>query len=168
MEALVVGEVAVVRDRLAEAPQPGGITLRRLREDDEGRRRTGRGSTTWAGRSGARTPPTRAGPRRGPRCRPARHLDLARGGRRWCRPTSTRAPTSLRCGAAAPSRPTAARGIYKATLVSRPGATQAAERGYGSCRSTPPPDSRPILERLGLRTLTTRRHRGTGGRSLAS
>jgi hypothetical protein len=35
-EALIVGEVAVVRERLAAAPGPEGITVRRLREDPEG------------------------------------------------------------------------------------------------------------------------------------
>ena len=35
-EALVVGEVETVRERLAAARAPEGVTIRRLREDDEG------------------------------------------------------------------------------------------------------------------------------------
>jgi GNAT superfamily N-acetyltransferase len=45
------------------------------------------------------------------------------------------------------------RGIYKA-LVSRR-ADEAAERGFRFLQVDASPDSRPILERLGLRTLTT-------------
>ena len=45
------------------------------------------------------------------------------------------------------------RGIYKA-LVSRR-ADEAAERGFRFLQVDASPDSRPILERLGLRTLTS-------------
>ena len=58
---------------------------------------------------------------------------------------------SLWGGSTLPSR--RRQGIYRALVGRR--ATLAAERGYRYLQVDASPDSRPILERLGLRVLTT-------------
>lgn len=158
-EALVIGEVAAVRDRLASAPAPHGVTIRRLREDDEGRAADwqsigalhtavfGEDSTDYvAGLSATHAADPRA---------MSVWLAVADDDTVVC---AARANfhdgtdfTSLWGGGTLAEY--RGRGIYKA-LVSRR-ADEAAERGSRFLQVDASPDSRPILERLGLRTLTS-------------
>ena len=158
-EALIVGEVAVVRDRLAAAPQPEGITVRRLREDPEGAAADWQGindlgravwdeDTTDMHRAIAAA--IAADPRG-----TSMWLAVAEDGTVVC---AARANfhegtdfASLWGGSTLEAY--RGRGIYKA-LVSRR-ADEAAERGFRFLQVDASPDSRPILERLGLRTLTS-------------
>jgi ribosomal protein S18 acetylase RimI-like enzyme len=162
-EALVVGEVAVVRERLADAPAPQGITVRRLREDDEGRAADWEAigvlhTTIWGEDATDYVTSLAAAHAADPR---AMSIWLAvddadvTGGTVVC---AARAEfhdgtdfASLWGGGTLEAY--RGRGIYKA-LVSRR-ADEAAERGFRFLQVDASPDSRPILERLGLRTLTT-------------
>jgi GNAT superfamily N-acetyltransferase len=158
-EALIVGEVAVVRERLAAAPQPEGITVRRLREDPDGAAADWQGindlgravwdeDTTDMHRAIAAA--IAADPQG-----TSMWLAVAEDGTVVC---AARANfhmgtdfASLWGGSTLEAY--RGRGIYKA-LVSRR-ADEAAERGFRFLQVDASPDSRPILERLGLRTLTS-------------
>jgi hypothetical protein len=158
-EARVVGEVETVRARLAGAAAPEGVTVRLLREDPAGR------AADWAGigelhRAVWDEDPTEyvAGQRAAQDADPERvstWLAVAGDGTVVCAArVNFHAGTefaSLWGGSTLAAW--RGRGVYKA-LVSRR-ADEAAERGLRFLQVDASPDSRPILERLGLRTLTT-------------
>ena len=158
-EALVIGEVAAVRARLAGAAAPQGVTIRRLREDAAGR------AADWEGIGALHAAvwdedPTDyvAGHRAAQDADPAglsTWVAVADDGTVVCAArVNFHAGTefaSLWGGSTLAAW--RGRGIYKA-LVSRR-ADEAAERGLRFLQVDASPDSRPILERLGLRTLTS-------------
>jgi len=159
-EALVVGEVAVVRDRLASATKdPDGITVRRLRTDPDGAAADWRGINdlhlaVWGEDGSGMNAAIAASIAEDPGAT-SMWLAIAEDGTVVC---AARANfhegtdfASLWGGSTLAAY--RGRGIYK-TLVSRR-ADEAAERGYRFVQVDASPDSRPILERLGLRTLTS-------------
>ena len=158
-ETLVIGEIDIVRERLAGVPAPKGITIRRLREDVEG------AATDWQcindlhlavwGDDGAQTHAAVAAEIAANPRGISMWLAQAEDGTVVC---SGRANfhagtdfVSLWGGSTLESY--RGRGIYKA-LVSRR-ADEAAELGFRLLQVDASPDSRPILERLGLRALTS-------------
>jgi GNAT superfamily N-acetyltransferase len=158
-EALVVGEVAVVRERLASAPDPVGITIRRLRTDADG------GAADWQGINDLgravwdedttdmnRT--VAAAIAADPQAT-SMWLAVAEDGTVVCaaRANFHEGTDFASLWGGSTLEEYRGRGIYKA-LVSRR-ADEAAERGYRFLQVDASPDSRPILERLGLRTLTS-------------
>jgi GNAT superfamily N-acetyltransferase len=158
-EALIVGEVAVVRDRLAAAPQPEGITVRRLREDPEG------AAADWQGINDLGRAVWDEDTTDMHRAIAAAITADPKGTSMWL---AVAADGTVVCAARANFHEGTdfaslwggstleayrGRGIYKA-LVSRR-ADEAAERGFRFLQVDASPDSRPILERLGLRTLTS-------------
>lgn len=158
-EALVVGEVDTVRARLSGAAAPQGVTIRRLREDPEGR------AADWEGigalhRAVWDEDPAEyvAGQRAAQDADPdgvSTWLAVADDGTVVCAARvnfHTGTDFASLWGGSTLSA-WRGRGIYKA-LVSRR-ADEAAERGYRFLQVDASPDSRPILERLGLRTLTS-------------
>lgn len=158
-EALVIGEVAEVRERLASAPAPQGVTLRKLRADAEGR------AADWAAIGALHQEiwdedatdyvTSLSAAYAGDPTAMTVWLAEADDGTVVC---SARAEfhegtdfASLWGGGTLEAY--RGRGIYKALVAVR--ADEAAERGYRFLQVDASPDSRPILERLGLRTLTT-------------
>lgn len=157
-EALMVGEVAVVRTRLADAPAPAGITIRRLREDDEGR------AADWKAVGALHTAVWDEEATGYVAGLSATHAADPHAMSIWL----AVADGTVVCAARANFHDGTdfaslwgggtleayrGRGIYTA-LVSRR-ADEAAGRGFRYLQVDASPDSRPILERLGLRTLTT-------------
>ncbi|MCY7372546.1 MAG: GNAT family N-acetyltransferase [Spirochaetaceae bacterium] len=158
-EALVIGEVSDVLDRLAAAPEPEGITIRRLREDQEGAAADWQGindlhRAVWHEDSTGMSTTVAAAIAADPRGT-SMWLAVAEDGTVVCAARANfHAGTdfaSLWGGSTLEEY--RGRGIYKA-LVSRR-AAEAAERGFRYLQVDASPDSRPILERLGLRTLTS-------------
>lgn len=158
-EALVVGEVETVRERLAGAAAPDGVTIRRLREDPEGR------AADWEGIGALHAAvwdedPTDyvAGHKAAQDADPdgvSTWLAVADDGTVVCaaRVHFHRGTEFASLWGGSTLKQWRGRGIYKA-LVSRR-ADEAAVRGLRFLQVDASPDSRPILERLGLRTLTT-------------
>jgi hypothetical protein len=158
-EALVVGEVDVVRRRLAAAPVPEGVTVRRLREDADGRAADWRGiadlhAAVW-GEDGTEMTNAVA----------AAHLADPDAMSVWL---AEAADGTVVCAARAEFlsgtdfaslwggstlEAYRGRGIYKALVARR--ADEAAERGFRFLQVDASPDSRPILARLGMRVLTS-------------
>ncbi len=158
-EALVVGQVAVVRERLGSAPEPDGITFRLLRTDADGAAADWRGINdlhiaVWGEDGTDMNTAIAASIAEDPEAT-SMWLAVADDGTVVCAARANfHAGTdfaSLWGGSTLSEY--RGRGIYKA-LVSRR-ADQAAERGYRFLQVDASPDSRPILERLGLRTLTS-------------
>ena len=158
-EALVIGEVAVVRDRLASAPAAEGITFRRLRTDAGGAAQDWQGvndltRAVWdedgTGMNAAIAASIAADPEG-----TSMWLAVADDGTVVCaaRANFHRGTDFASLWGGTTLAEYRGRGIYK-TLVSRR-ADEAAERGYRFLQVDASPDSRPILERLGLRTLTS-------------
>jgi GNAT superfamily N-acetyltransferase len=158
-EALIIGEVAVVRDRLAAAPQPEGITFRRLRTDPEGAALDWQGvndltRAVWdedgTGMNAAIAASIAADPEG-----TSMWVAVADDGTVVCaaRANFHRGTDFASLWGGSTLAEYRGRGIYKA-LVSRR-ADEAAERGFRFLQVDASPDSRPILERLGLRTLTS-------------
>jgi ribosomal protein S18 acetylase RimI-like enzyme len=158
-EALVIGEIAMVRERLVGAPEPEGVTIRRLREDAEGRAADWRGigelhRTVWdedptdyvAGASAAHAADPHA---------TSVWLAVGDDGTVVCaaRVEFHEGTDFASLWGGSTLKEYRGRGIYKA-LVSRR-ADEAAERGYRFLQVDASPDSRPILERLGLRMLSS-------------
>jgi ribosomal protein S18 acetylase RimI-like enzyme len=158
-EALVVGEVTQVRARLAAAAPPTGVTVRRLREDPDGRAADWRAvaglhAAVWDEAGTAMTDSIAAAHASDPAAMSV-WLAEAEDGTVVC---AARAEfhdgtdfASLWGGSTLAEY--RGRGIYKA-LVSRR-ADEAAERGFRFLQVDASPDSRPILQRLGLRALTS-------------
>ena len=158
-EALIVGEVDVVRDRLANATDPDGITVRRLREDAAGAAEDWQGINdlhlaVWGDDAADMHRAVAASIAADPRGT-SMWLAVADDGTVTC---AARANfhegtdfASLWGGSTLAEY--RGRGIYKALVARR--ADEAAERGFRYLQVDASPDSRPILERLGLRTLTS-------------
>lgn len=159
VEALVIGETAVVRDRLGGAPDPDGITVRRLRSDPEGAAEDWRGvnelnRAVWDEDSSDMTASI------------ARTMAADPGGTSmW---VAVADDGTVVCAArinfhhgtdfaslwgGSTLAEYRGRGIYKALVARR--ADEAAARGFRFLQVDASPDSRPILERLGLRALTS-------------
>jgi GNAT superfamily N-acetyltransferase len=158
-EALVIGEVGVVRERLATAPQPEGITVRRLRGDAEGAAADWQGvndlhQAVWGEDSTHMSAAIAASIAADPRGT-SMWLAVADDGTVVCaaRANFHQGTEFASLWGGSTLEAYRGRGIYKA-LVSRR-ADEAAERGYRFLQVDASPDSRPILERLGLRTLTS-------------
>lgn len=158
-EALVIGEVATVRERLAGASAPEGVTIRRLREDAEGRDADFGGIGALLAAVWHEDPADYvAGHRAAQDADPdgvSTWLAVADDGAVVC---AARAHfhagtefASLWGGSTLEAW--RGRGIYKALVARR--ADEAAERGLRFLQVDASPDSRPILERLGLRALTS-------------
>jgi GNAT superfamily N-acetyltransferase len=158
-EALVIGEVAVVRDRLASAAEPEGITFRRLRTDPDGAAEDWQGvndlgRAVWdedtTGMHSSIAASIAADPEG-----TTFWLAVADDGTVVCaaRVNFHRGTDFASLWGGSTLAGYRGRGIYKA-LVSRR-ADEAAERGFRFLQVDASPDSRPILERLGLRTLTS-------------
>jgi GNAT superfamily N-acetyltransferase len=158
-EALVVGEVAVVRDRLASAAEPHGVTIRRLRTDDDGAAADWHGindlhRAVW-GEDGADMNASIAASMADDPVATSMWLAVADDGTVVCaaRANFHEGTDFASLWGGSTLEEYRGRGIYKA-LVSRR-ADEAAERGYRFLQVDASPDSRPILERLGLRALTS-------------
>lgn len=158
-EALVVGEVAVVRDRLRDVAAPTGVTVRRLHEDPARR------AADWQAIKelneaiyGADSTDYVTGLAASLEADPdAMSVWLAEAGDgtvvcagRVNFHAGTEFASLWGGGTLEPYR---GRGIYKALVARR--ADEAAVRGFRYLQVDASPDSRPILERLGLRVLTT-------------
>ncbi len=158
-EALVIGEVAVVRDRLAAAADPAGITVRRLRTDPEGAAADWQGiddlnRAVWGEEAGSSSTSIAASIAEDPDGT-SMWLAVAPDGTVVCaaRANFHRGTDFVSLWGGATLAEYRGRGIYKA-LVSRR-ADEAAARGFRYLQVDASPDSRPILERLGLRALTS-------------
>jgi hypothetical protein len=158
-EALVVGEVAEVRARLAGAPAPEGVTIRRLRDDDEGRAADWDAvgvlhTAVWDEPSDGYVAALAAEHAAAPSATSV-WLAVADDGTVVCaaRANFHEGTDFVSLWGGSTLTEWRGRGIYKA-LVSRR-ADEAAERSYRYLQVDASPDSRPILERLGLRQLTT-------------
>jgi ribosomal protein S18 acetylase RimI-like enzyme len=158
-ETLVAGRVDDVVERLAGAPAPGGITVRHLRDDPDGR------AADWAAIHELHTRVWDEDASGWVRAISAEHasdpaamsvhLALADDGTvvcaAWTRFHAGTDFASLWGGSTLPAY--RRRGIYR-TLVARR-AAEAAERGFRYLQVDASSDSRPILERLGLHRLTS-------------
>lgn len=158
-EALVIGEVAVVRDRLASAAEPAGITVRRLRTDPDGAAEDWQGiavlhRAVWDEDGGGMNSSVAASIAADPDGT-SMWLAVAEDGTVVCaaRANFHRGTEFVSLWGGGTLAEYRGRGIYKA-LVSRR-ADEAAQRGFRYLQVDASPDSRPILERLGLRTLTS-------------
>ena len=161
-EALVVGEVRVVCDRLAAAPEPAGITIRRVRPETEDPAAwasdwQGIGdlhAAVWGGDGTAANASVASSMTEDPDGTSV-WVAVAEDGAIVCAARANfHAGTefvSLWGGSTLPGY--RGLGIYQA-LVSRR-ADEAAERGFRYLQIDASPDSRPILQRLGLRVLAT-------------
>lgn len=158
-EALVIGEVETVRARLADAPAPAGVTIRHLRADAEGR------AEDWQGIADLHQAVWDEDPTKYVTGLAAAQEADPDGVSTW---VAVADDGTVVCAARVNFHPGTdfasmwggstleayrGRGIYKA-LVSRR-ADEAAQRGFRFLQVDASPDSRPILERLGLRTLTS-------------
>jgi GNAT superfamily N-acetyltransferase len=158
-ETLVAGRVEDVVQRLAGAPAPEGVTLRHLREDRKGRAEDWDGirelhTLVWDEDASGLVREVSAEQASDPDGMSV-HLAVAEDGTvvcaAWTRFHRGTDFASLWGGStlAAYRR----RGIYKALVARRAG--EAAERGFRYLQVDASDDSRPILERLGLRKLTS-------------
>lgn len=158
-EALVVGETSVVRERLAGTTEPAGITVRLLRSDTDGAAEDWRGvnelnRAVWDEDSSDMTASIARAMAADPEGT-SMWVAVADDGTVVCAARINFHHgtdfASLWGGSTMPGY--RGRGIYKALVARR--ADEAAERGFRFLQVDASPDSRPILERLGLRTLTT-------------
>lgn len=158
-EALVIGEVDVVRERLAGVPAPEGIEVRRLATD------LARRDLDWAGIGALHRAVWDEDPAEYVESHAARQDADPEGISTWLAvaPDGTVVCASrvefhrgtdfasLWGGSTLPAY--RRRGIYSALVARR--ADEAAARGFRYLQVDASPESRPILERLGLRLLTT-------------
>ena len=148
-----------MRERLAAAADPAGITVRRLRADAEGAAADWRGINdlhlaVWGEDGTDMNRAIAAAIAADPRGT-SMWLAVADDGTVTCaaRANFHEGTDFASLWGGSTLEEYRGRGIYKA-LVSRR-ADEAAERGFRYLQVDASPDSRPILERLGLRTLTT-------------
>ena len=146
-EALVVGEVSVVRERLASAPQPDGIAIRLLRTDADGAAADWQGINdlhvaVWGDDGTDMNTAIAASIAADPEAT-SMWLAVAEDGTvvSAARTNFHRAPTSRRCGEAARSRRTAAEGSTRRWW--RAARTRPPSAATGSCRSTRRPTAGP-------------------------
>lgn len=158
-ETLVAGRVEDVVERLAGAPAPEGVTLRHLREDPDGRGQDWDGirelhTAVWDEDATGLVREVSAEQASDPGAMSV-HLAVAEDGTvvcaAWTRFHQGTDFASLWGGSTLPAY--RRRGIYKALVARR--AAEAAERGFRYLQVDASDDSRPILERLGLRKLTS-------------
>lgn len=158
-ETLVAGELGEVRSRLAGAPAAEGVTVRRLREDPDGRAADWEmvdlvHSTVWDEDATGLVREVSAEQAADPSAMSVWVAEAGDGSlvcAAWVRFHAGTDFASLWGGSTLAEW--RGRGIYKA-LVSRR-ADEAAERGYRYLQVDASDDSRPILERLGLHRLTS-------------
>lgn len=158
-EALVIGEVDDVRDRLAPAPEPEGVTLRRLREDESGRVADWQAiadvhAAVFHEDSSAMVASLAAAQVADPSAMSVWIAETEDGTAVCAARVNFHDGTdfaSLWGGGTLEAY--RGRGIYKAMVSRR--ADEAADRGHRFLQVDASPDSQPILERLGLRTLTS-------------
>ncbi|MBA2769893.1 MAG: GNAT family N-acetyltransferase [Sporichthyaceae bacterium] len=158
-ESVVVGEVEEVRRRLAAASQPEGVTVRRLREDDEGRRDDWAAintvhSTVWDEDAGPLVREVSAEQAADPSAMSVWVAEVPDGSlvcAAWIRCHEGTDFASLWGGSTLPQW--RGRGIYKALVGHR--ADEAAQRGFRYLQVDASDDSRPILVRLGMHLLTS-------------
>ncbi len=158
-ETVVAGRVDEVLERLAGAPAPGGITVRHLREDPDGRAADWAAigvmhERVWDEDASGLIRETSAEQAADPTAMSV-HLALADDGTvvcaAWTRFHAGTDFASLWGGSTLPAY--RRRGIYRALVARR--AAEAAERGFRYLQVDASNDSRPILERLGLHRLTS-------------
>lgn len=158
-ETLVVAEASHLEEVLADAPAPEGVTLRRLREDDRGRTADWNAiralhEAVWDEDGSGLVQAVSAEHTSDPEAMSV-HLAEADDGTVvcacWVRFHSGTDFASLWGGSTLPAY--RRRGIYKALVARR--AREAAERGFRYLQVDASDDSRPILERLGFRALTS-------------
>jgi len=158
-ETLVAGEVSEVRSRLASAPAPEGVTIRRLREDPDGMAADWAmvndvHSAVWDEDATGLVREVSAEQAADPTAMSVWVAEAGDGSlvcSAWIRFHEGTDFASLWGGSTLAEW--RGRGIYKA-LVSRR-ADEAAERGFRFLQVDCSDDSRPILERLGMHRLTS-------------
>ncbi|MGH8893850.1 MAG: GNAT family N-acetyltransferase [Actinomycetes bacterium] len=158
-ETLVAGEVDEVGERLAGAPAPEGVTVRRLRADDAGRRADWDminvvHSTVWDEDSSGLVREVSAEHAADPSAMSVWVAQAPDGSlvcSAWVRFHEGTDFASLWGGTTLEQW--RGRGIYKALVSAR--ADEAAARGFRYLQVDASDDSRPILERLGLHRLTS-------------
>lgn len=158
-EALVVGEVDAVRQRLAAAGEIAGISIRRIADDEkqqalDWQRINVLHSTVWSQDSGEHVRALAAEYLEDPSSMSVWVAESGDGSvvcAAWVRFHDGTDFASLWGGSTLEEY--RRRGIYKALVARR--ADEAGERGFRFLQVDASPDSRPILERLGLRTLTS-------------
>lgn len=158
-EAVVVGEISEVRERLAPAAEPDGIIVRRLRTDPTGAAEDWQGiddlhRAVWGTDGARRNAAVRASIAADPD-RTSMWVAVAGDGTVVCagRVNFHRGTDFASLWGGGTLAEYRGRGVYRA-LVSRR-ADEAADRGCRFLQVDASPESRPILERLGLRVLTT-------------
>jgi ribosomal protein S18 acetylase RimI-like enzyme len=158
-ETLVIGEIAEVRDRLAGKPPPDGVTVRRLREDDDGRTEDwaaiGRLSeAVWGNDPTDHIRELSAEQQNDPSSISVWLAEAPDGTvvcAAWVRFHEGTEFASMWGGSTLAEW--RGRGIYQALVARR--ADEAADRGYRYLQVDCSPDSRPILERLGMYAMTS-------------
>ena len=158
-EALVIGEVAEVRARLASAREPTGVAIRPMRSDADGRRADWAAidalkSAVWDTDTSAQTQALVAEHEADPNAMSVWLAQAADGtvvSAGWVRFHAGTDFASLWGGSTLAAW--RGRGIYTALVARR--AEEAAARGVRYLQVDASPDSRPILERLGLRHVTS-------------
>ncbi len=158
-EALVIGETDEIRARLAPAPEPEGVTLRRLRVDEPGRTADWRAfadvhAAVFHDDSSGMVASLAAAQLDDPTAMSV-WIAEAEDGTAVCaaRINFHEGTDFASLWGGGTLEAYRGRGIYKAMVARR--ADEAAARGYRFLQVDASPDSRPILERLGLRTLTS-------------
>lgn len=158
-EALVVGTVDDVRQRLNQAAEPSGVTIRLLREDETGRAADWRAikelnEAIYGGDATDYVTGLAASLTADPDAMSVWLAESEDGTVVCAARVNFHAGTefaSLWGGGTLESY--RGRGIYKALVARR--ADEAAERGFRYLQVDASPNSRPILQRLGMRVLTT-------------
>lgn len=157
-ETIVAGTVAQVRARLSGKPAPEGVTIRRLREDDEGRHAdwdliTGLRNLVWDSKDASASVRALAAEHAADPAAMSVWLAVADDGTLVCSARvefhqGTDFASLWGGGTLAQWR---GRGIYTALVARR--ADEAAGRGFHYLQVDASEDSRPILERLGMQRL---------------
>lgn len=158
-ETLVVGEVTEVRERLASKAAPAGVEVRRLREDEAGRTADWAGitelhSAVWNEDAEPKARQIAAEQQADPAAMSVWLAEAPDGTvvcAAWVRFHEGTAFASLWGGSTLAAW--RGRGLYQALVARR--ADEAADRGFRYLQVDCSPDSRPILERLGMKAVTS-------------
>jgi ribosomal protein S18 acetylase RimI-like enzyme len=154
-EALVVGEIADVVAATSGAQPPDGVVVRRAEGPDDYARIAAVHGEVWGGDHGWLAVELAAEKAGGPDALEVLLAETDDGAEvvcaAWVRFEQGTDFASLWGGSTLEGW--RGRGIYRALVAQR--AAMAAERGFRYLQVDASPDSRPILERLGLRLLTT-------------
>ncbi len=158
-ETLLAGRVEAIRRLLGDAQAPPGVTLRHLSDDAASRAADWRGiqamhEAVWQDDASGLVRAVSAEQAANPEAMSV-HLAVAEGGTvvsaAWARFHLGTDFASLWGGSTLPEYQR--RGMYRALVARR--AAEAAERGFRFLQVDASDDSRPILERLGFRGLTS-------------